>query len=71
MNSLFTGIRHNYEISSSLSGGAEAPRPMGSDALSFGCVALGRFQGVNSAFIYSLQGVLGLLDLALKAVRVL
>ena len=55
-------MRHNYDISSSLSGGAEDPRPMGSDALSLGCVALDACRE-PSAFISSLKGVVGLLDL--------
>jgi len=38
---------------------------MGTDALSFACVALDAFRE-PSAFIFSLKGVLGLLDLDIK-----
>jgi hypothetical protein len=58
-------MRHDYDISGSVMGDAEDPRPMGRDALSFGRVALDAFRE-PSAFICSLKGVLGLLDLYME-----
>ena len=64
-NSLVAGMRHNYDISSFLMGGAGDPRPMGRDALSSGCVALDAFREPR-ALISSFKCVLGLLDLDIK-----
>jgi len=58
-------MRHNYDISSSVVGGAADPRPIARDALSSGCVALDAFRE-PSAFIPSMKGVLGLLGLDIK-----